>query len=268
MTRETRIALLVGLAIIILFGLVLGQRSMKVAPGSGESLPISPAPAPGPELRTAQLDAPGRPVLAPAARPAPSPPARAIRPAPGTGVRPPIAGRSAPPAPVRRPTPPTPARVPAPVAPARTYTVRPGDNLIAIARKVYGRAHGDEYQRIYLANRDRLADESTVAPGQVLKIPPLQGASGRAVAVRPAPPAPAPAPRRHYREMTLEAMEREFSPRPRTYTVRNGDCLTAIARRTMGDGSRRAVRKLYEANRDRISDPNRLSVGQTLRIPG
>ena len=56
--------------------------------------------------------------------------------------------------------------------------------------------------------------------------------------------------------------------RMRTYVVRRGDNLTRIARREMGDGGRGAVKRLYEANRDRIKNPNCLSVGQELRIPG
>ena len=36
----------------------------------------------------------------------------------------------------------------------------------------------------------------------------------------------------------------------------------------MGDGGPRAVQKLYQANRDRIRDPDHLPVGLKLRIPG
>lgn len=55
--------------------------------------------------------------------------------------------------------------------------------------------------------------------------------------------------------------------RGRTYVVRAGDCLISIARRQMGDGSPQAVRKLLEANPDRIADPDCLPVGLQLRIP-
>lgn len=50
---------------------------------------------------------------------------------------------------------------------------------------------------------------------------------------------------------------------PRTYTVRRGDTLTKIAARE-GVGS---WQTLYAANRDRISNPNRIRIGQVLIIP-
>ena len=70
--------------------------------------------------------------------------------------------------------------------------------------------------------------------------------------------------------MTLEALQQELSPprMARTYEVQPGDCLTGIARRVMGDDSRRAVQRLFEINRDRIHDPDSVPVGLVLRIPG
>jgi soluble lytic murein transglycosylase-like protein len=52
----------------------------------------------------------------------------------------------------------------------------------------------------------------------------------------------------------------------RGYTVQPGDTLTAIAERTLGAAGR--WRELYEANRDRIDNPNAVSVGTVLRLPG
>jgi flagellum-specific peptidoglycan hydrolase FlgJ len=51
-----------------------------------------------------------------------------------------------------------------------------------------------------------------------------------------------------------------------TYTVRPGDNLSAIAKRLLGDGNR--WNELYQANRDQISDPNRIFPGQVLKLPG
>ena len=51
----------------------------------------------------------------------------------------------------------------------------------------------------------------------------------------------------------------------RNYTVARGDTLAKIAEREYGD-SQQWVR-IYEANRDFISDPDVLYPGQTLRIP-
>lgn len=50
------------------------------------------------------------------------------------------------------------------------------------------------------------------------------------------------------------------------YTVQRGDSLSRIAKRELGDYS--AWREIYDANRDRISNPNRLYPGMTLSLPG
>lgn len=49
------------------------------------------------------------------------------------------------------------------------------------------------------------------------------------------------------------------------YTVKSGDCLWNIAKQYYGDGSQ--YMKIYNANRDKISDPNLIYVGQVLTIP-
>lgn len=50
-----------------------------------------------------------------------------------------------------------------------------------------------------------------------------------------------------------------------TYTVVKGDCLWNIAKRYLGSGSR--YREIYDLNRDKISDPNRIYPGWILRMP-
>lgn len=49
------------------------------------------------------------------------------------------------------------------------------------------------------------------------------------------------------------------------HTVGKGDTLYALARHYYSD--QRRWKEIYEANRGRISDPNRISVGQRLVIP-
>ncbi|MBN9388794.1 MAG: LysM peptidoglycan-binding domain-containing protein [Chloroflexi bacterium] len=51
----------------------------------------------------------------------------------------------------------------------RTYTVASGDNLTAIARQFYG--DGNQWHRIYDANRDKISDPNLIHPGQELVIP-------------------------------------------------------------------------------------------------
>ena len=50
-----------------------------------------------------------------------------------------------------------------------------------------------------------------------------------------------------------------------TYTVKAGDTLSAIAKQHLGDANK--YMKIYEANRDQLSDPDKIKPGQVLRIP-
>ena len=52
----------------------------------------------------------------------------------------------------------------------------------------------------------------------------------------------------------------------RSYTVKGGDTLSKIAKEHYGDPSQ--WRKIFEANRGTISDPDKIQVGQQLTIPG
>ncbi|MFN5731457.1 MAG: LysM peptidoglycan-binding domain-containing protein [Planctomyces sp.] len=47
--------------------------------------------------------------------------------------------------------------------------------------------------------------------------------------------------------------------------MKYGDTLSGIAERTLGAQGRYSV--IYEANRDRMSNPNQLVPGKVLRIP-
>jgi nucleoid-associated protein YgaU len=51
----------------------------------------------------------------------------------------------------------------------------------------------------------------------------------------------------------------------RTYVVVKGDSLSKIAKREYGDAQE--WRRIYEANRDVIQDPDMIHPGQTLRLP-
>jgi nucleoid-associated protein YgaU len=55
------------------------------------------------------------------------------------------------------------------------------------------------------------------------------------------------------------------NPYTQTYVVQAGDTLSKIAQRYYGDAS--LYTKIFEANRDVLKDPNRISPGQKLRIP-
>ena len=50
-----------------------------------------------------------------------------------------------------------------------------------------------------------------------------------------------------------------------TYTVEPGDTLSKIAKAQLGDGG--AYMKIFEANRDQLTDPDKIKPGQVLRMP-
>jgi nucleoid-associated protein YgaU len=51
----------------------------------------------------------------------------------------------------------------------------------------------------------------------------------------------------------------------RIYIVRSGDSLSKIAQREYGDGQK--WRRIFEANQDKIKDPDLIHPGQELKIP-
>jgi nucleoid-associated protein YgaU len=50
-----------------------------------------------------------------------------------------------------------------------------------------------------------------------------------------------------------------------TYTVKAGDTLSKIAKELLGDAN--AYHEIFDANRDQLSDPNKIQPGQVLKIP-
>ncbi len=288
MTRETRIGLLVGLGFIITFGLVLTELTSTGKPvvvpavlSGAEELAVAAAEDISPVVVNPQETPPrlGVPI-----RPSPA----AVLMAAGAGAPEDSSGPGeivavvgspgeAPPAAVELPTAPriTPAAeimpappvpVAAPTAVVRTYTVQPDDSLIKIARKVYGPDRGDDYVRIFEANRDKLTSPSLVVAGQVLVIPERREAERAA-----------PAGLSGVRQVALEELPEALAaagsdaPQPSAqrsvYVVRCGDTLTKIARKTLNDGSRSAVMSIFDANRSSLSDPDCLPVGVALVIP-
>jgi len=51
----------------------------------------------------------------------------------------------------------------------------------------------------------------------------------------------------------------------RTYTVKSGDTLSKIAKETLGDAN--AYMKIFNANKDQLSDPDKIKPGQVLKLP-
>jgi nucleoid-associated protein YgaU len=51
----------------------------------------------------------------------------------------------------------------------------------------------------------------------------------------------------------------------RTYTVKSGDTLSKIAKEHLGDAN--AYMKIFNANSDQLTDPDKIKPGQVLKIP-
>jgi nucleoid-associated protein YgaU len=52
----------------------------------------------------------------------------------------------------------------------------------------------------------------------------------------------------------------------KTYTVKAGDTLSHIAKEHLGNAG--AYMKIFELNKDQLSDPDKIKPGQVLRLPG
>jgi nucleoid-associated protein YgaU len=51
----------------------------------------------------------------------------------------------------------------------------------------------------------------------------------------------------------------------KTYTVKSGDTLSKIAKEHLGNAN--AYMKIFEANKDQLTDPDKIKPGQVLRLP-
>ena len=204
MGRETKFGLLVGVVFIVLFGIILSGRagssvSEHAALPTGESIghrtmvqalrqPVDPFVEESGPLVVGQ-GPPGQPPgpVVPAEEPLPAPKDTPVEEAAKTplddtgtvafgppaiietpGGRQPGIGPARGDAKVERP-----GGEPAEPAPRVTYTVRPGDTLISIARHFYGREAENCWKRILEANKGALKDERRLAVGQKLVIPSL-----------------------------------------------------------------------------------------------
>lgn len=246
MTRETRIALLIGLVFIVLFGLVLGKRALPTgatgAPNVVTSMPVS---HPAPELPAhAVLEGTEDPPVEvarhePAPLPVDPPPTIVDRTPPHPEPTTMRSGDPVPPPPVH----------PDPTATMRKYTVQAGDTPSKIAKKVYGQ---DKYfQRILDANKDTVRDATKLVVGTVISIPPPP-----AGVVTPVPPTPDPT-------VVVVPVPPPVGPSTRIYTIKPGDTIGTISQKETG--TCKNADKLIKANPG--LDPKKLVVGKTIVIP-
>lgn len=66
-------------------------------------------------------------------------------------------------------------------------------------------------------------------------------------------------------EIVADIQARGGAAAEQTYTVKSGDTLSKIAKELLGDAS--AYPSIFEANRDQLSDPDKIKPGQVLKVP-
>ncbi len=113
----------------------------------------------------------------------------------------------------------------------------------------YVSAIRDRYRAYQALAGEPMPAESAPGPAEIASPPALPAAK--------APPARAVSSPR--------PAKKEKASAPKRYTVRKGDTLSKIAGEVYGD--RAAWQLIYRANRDTLPGPDRLTVGQELKIP-
>lgn len=270
MTRETKLALIIGFALVMVVGVLISDHiaASSRTPVADLTVGADQADTPaGLDDRPAQTRQPQG-----ASRSHRSPPAGDTRPAmpsqplvqlaQGTDSAPasqpsgrPSAaqlldeaiarpGRStAPsfePAPGRQPaTTPQPSRTPTPAE--VWHTVKDGESLWSIAAAYYN--NGSRWTEIADANPGRVASGGVVRTGVKLRIP-----GDKARASQPTPRAPEP-----------------DADGTRTYTVKAGDTLGEIAQKLLGTIKR--ADEIIALNTGTITDADEIRQGMVLRIP-
>lgn len=135
----------------------------------------------------------------------------------------------------------------------RKYTIKSGDSFYTIASDVYGNSH--YYPHLLRANPG--IDPGRLKVGMVVNLPDPS-------AVKPAQPVVKPsetASRDTRSDRTNDAADLNGE-----YTVRENDTLYTISKRIFGTTKR--MQDIYALNRSVIgSDPGRLKVGTTLKLP-
>ena len=119
------------------------------------------------------------------------------------------------------------------------YTIQSGDTLWKIAQKFYG--SGDLWTKVFADNAGVISDPNKIYVGQVILIY-GNGADNNA-------------------SNTASNLNYDGT----TYTVVSGDSLWKIANKVYGNGRR--WNDIYELNKDIISSPEKIYVGQVIRIP-
>lgn len=246
MTRENKLALVVGFALILFVGILISDHfstaRRQASADLSETRPNDPLVSgrrSDPELLELR---PPQPRVTPAVNQSPLPTATAEE-RPTVALRPEprkieMGGHA-------------PVQVQEPVRQEQTrrevafqfYHVQSGETLASICRKHYG----DESLVSELAKFNDIANPNIVRVNHRLRIPSAEFLRGESST----PPA--------------AAATRPEPPVPTTYTVQAGDSLSTISQQQLGTARR--WREIHDMNRDVIRDPDNVIVGTVLKMP-
>ncbi|QYK49702.1 MAG: LysM peptidoglycan-binding domain-containing protein [Phycisphaeraceae bacterium] len=299
MTREHKLALIIGFTLILIVGVLVsdhlsGQRELKLASVAvdDERSTLGLGEAISPVLRWAEQNARE---IAPAARIEPSPAAadpqqiaqtQTVQPEPVVaeptfmvieqGLQQPSRNnleqairRAGTPTDsgAQRSTPANPeARVADRATPAvdpkdiQIYRIKEKDSLYSIARATYGDAN--LWKALAAFNEGRVGADGTVRVGATIKLPPKHVLTGeQPTSAQTRAPETKPEPKAAPKPTTAPATANVGT----THKVAKGDSLSKLAERYLGSKAR--ADEILAANRDKISDPNQIKIDMVLRIP-
>jgi nucleoid-associated protein YgaU len=127
----------------------------------------------------------------------------------------------------------------------KTYKIQDGDTLGAISKKFYGT--DDKWQKIIDANKAKNLDPKRLVIGTEIIIPDVKETPALVPGLTPEPSGP------------------RTASVGKTHTVAKGDTLYSIAKKYYNDGTK--ADKIFQANKGKLSSPDRLQVGMVLTIP-
>lgn len=258
-TRELKLALIVGLSLVLVVGVLITDHVKKsdtasmVAPMTGDD------PSRLTTVGSKANDAYTPTVKLPENDPAPKPKVESV---PGHTVidlgkpsgktdgngfavgpdQSPIDGGS------------TGTLIPAPTAiPDTAYAIQSGDTLYSICKKQYG----DASLHTKLAEYNKLTDGKALKLNQKLNLPAKDVLTGKALPYAGKPAAPVAAPNKPIADRPLEAMTTTV-----TYKVASGDSLSSIARK-----SNVSIAKIRELNPSLRGREDTLAVGDEIKLP-
>lgn len=145
------------------------------------------------------------------------------------------------------------------VSTARQVQVREGDTVYKIARRELGEFNIAEAVKSIERLNPSLSIDS-IYPGMTIVLPRSGNAPVTEASKAPAGPAGAPAAATSAAK-TVAATDGQY----RLYTVLDGETLSSIALSQLGKGGR--WQEIYQINKARISNPDSVPAGLTLKLP-